>query len=193
MILERKPIPEDLIESRLVKSEMALAKRRSKMADRIREKKESERPFKLRHEKVQRNAKSAQGVSTNVEMNSTQAPRKKEKNDHILDGESEEKFQRQRSWKDVPPDPPNVLLSPNSPRVKDSEASERAMAIKLKTAGQSTSTEVQIPDSQRGSKPAGGTAMEVDYPQPDQPIHWVPPVFQPSEEKAKNLEPYFRE
>ena len=35
--------------------------------------------------------------------------------------------------------------------------------------------------------------MEVEYPQPDQPIHWDPPALQRSEEKAEYLEPIHRE
>ena len=169
MILERKPIPEDLIVSRLVKSELALAKRRSKMMDRIRAKKKSESSFKSKSEKYQRKAKSARGVSENVMRNLKQAHRQLEKDDNI--GASGAKFQRRRSWKDDPPDPPKELFSPSSPRIKDTEVLERAMAIKIKTTGQSTSTKVQVIHPQRYCKPAGRTAMEVEYPQPDQLIH----------------------
>ena len=95
--------------------------------------------------------------------------------------------------KDDPPDPPNELFSPHSTRIRDFEALERTMAIKTKSTGQSTSTKVQVLDSQRVSKSAGGTAMEVEYIQSDQPIHWEPPAFQRSEEKTEYSEPIHQE
>ena len=138
-------------------------------------------------------AKSARGESANVMINLKQAPRQLEKGDNI--GASGAQFQRQHSWKDDSPDPPNELFSPSSPRIRNSEALERAMAIKIKITGQSTSTKVQVVHSQRYCKPAGGTAMEVEveYPQSDQPIHWDPPAFKQSEEKSEYLEPIYRE
>ena len=116
MILERKPIPEDLIESRLVKSEMALAKRRSKVIDKISVKKEAGHSLKSIPEKYQRKAKSTRGVSTNVTINLMQPPSQKHQDNHIPGGASEAKRQRHRSFKDDPPNPSNEIIPSHSPR-----------------------------------------------------------------------------
>ena len=199
MILERKPVPENLIESCLVKSEMALAKRRAMVRDKIRAKKKSECSFTPRPEENQLKAKSGRGVnmiargeSMNVTINLKQPLKQLPKDDRILEGTTGAKIQRQRFWEDDPPDPPDppsALFSQHNTRIRDSEAWERTMAVKLKTTGQSTSTKVKVLYSQRSSKSTGETAMEVDYTQPDLPIHWEPPEVQRFEEKPEYLEP----
>ena len=128
-----------------------------------------------------------------MKINLKQAPRQLEKDDHIPDGASEANSQRQRSWKDDPPDPSNEIIPSHSPRIMDFEALERTMAIKIKTTGQSTSTKAQVLDSQTVRKSAGAAAMVVEYPQSDQPIHWEPPAFQRSEEKTEYSEPIHQE
>ena len=73
------------------------------------------------------------------------------------------------------PDPPDSTFYPNNLREKDCFAEERVMATQLKTTGQTTSTNAMNPMCEIFAHLKAETAIECEYSQKDETIHWEPP------------------
>ena len=182
MILERKPLPEDLIESVFVKCELAVSKRRSKVQNRIRT---SKLRNNLKPVLIEPDQKSEIVRRSDIDVVIDEK--------HLLqvndmtEGKPGVMLQLDLLPKFEPPDPPHIpscfkIIERITENIteKDCVAKEHLKATHTQTTGLNTSTKAMRPKSDICSKIPTEMKMEIEYPQQNEAIHWEPPDFRGS-------------
>ena len=172
MILERKPLPEDLIESVFVKCELAVSKRRSKVQNRIRKKKLGNNLKPVLKEPDQK-SEIVRRSDIDVVIDEKQVLQ-------VDDKTAGKMLQLDIPQKYEPPDLPNIPRCLRKNKENDYVAKERVMATQIQATGLNTSTKALIPKSEICPKILTGIAMEIEYPHQNEAIHWEPPDFRGS-------------
>ena len=162
MILERKPVPEDLIESAFVKCDKAVTKRKSKAKDRVRAKRFSQNTKPVRKESHQELGRS---LRSGLELHDVNWGLK----------ESCIASDRNRGVKLTSGLLPDKTIFTKNLSGKDYPAAERVMAIHIQSTGLNTPTKALNPKSEIIVQTSTEMAMELECPQEDEPMHWEPP------------------